>query len=589
MIPQTIEPNPYDSGDWRAFYNCSSLETVVLECGFIGRNWFENCTSLRHISLLNVTNIASQAFRNSGLTAVRLEKCHSSSAVSSYRFADCANLEEVGFEDGFSGIGGHDFYNCTALKDICIPADVKYIGPGAFAGCTSLTNAVVLGCTAVAYNWGDDGIFDGCRSLKTVTIGDGVTMLSKHMFNKCYSLERVTFGVGVTNLPSMVFEYCPSLREVVFEGNAPTVAGSIFWHNAPTNLTWYVHRGSTGWGVEIPGIWHEHTIRYIEPASYTVTFNANGGSGGAIREVEEGECVGALPPDPIKSGYTFAGWWTSASGGTRVTASTVVYGNVTYYAHWTANVVYYTVTFDANGGYGGVARTVAGGSLLGTLPPDPTKNGYTFAGWWTNVSGGTKVTASTKVNGNVTYYAHWTAVSAAKPNLKIDTLTACRRRVFVGETFHLRYTVKNSGNSTAGASYVGISDKYSSYWSEKACNSLIDGAEQVGRLDINSSLLGVGSHTITVTADRYGQVQESSETDNTRTINLEVIATSGSSSALDWQFKNNSPAAVYMFRPTYPNTPATTFKQGETIYVQMNFWNAIGGDVPGGGNWGGVA
>ena len=44
-------------------------------------------------------------------------------------------------------------------------------------------------------------------------------------------------------------------------------------------------------------------------------------------------------PTPTWSGYTFDGWFTAASGGARVTASTVVTGNVTYYAHWTKNVV----------------------------------------------------------------------------------------------------------------------------------------------------------------------------------------------------------------------------------------------------------
>ena len=51
-----------------------------------------------------------------------------------------------------------------------------------------------------------------------------------------------------------------------------------------------------------------------------------------------------------RTGYTFAGWFTAASGGTQVTAATIVStaSNHTLYAQWTANT--YTVTFDANGG-----------------------------------------------------------------------------------------------------------------------------------------------------------------------------------------------------------------------------------------------
>ena len=70
---------------------------------------------------------------------------------------------------------------------------------------------------------------------------------------------------------------------------------------------------------------------------YTVTFDANGGSvGEASREVEEGNAVGELP-EPARDGFTFDGWWTTKSGGNKVSASTKVTADVTYYAHWTEN------------------------------------------------------------------------------------------------------------------------------------------------------------------------------------------------------------------------------------------------------------
>ena len=43
-------------------------------------------------------------------------------------------------------------------------------------------------------------------------------------------------------------------------------------------------------------------------------------------------------PTTTRSGYVFDGWYTSASGGTKLTTSTAITGNVTYYAHWTAKV-----------------------------------------------------------------------------------------------------------------------------------------------------------------------------------------------------------------------------------------------------------
>ncbi len=141
---------------------------------------------------------------------------------------------------------------------------------------------------------------------------------------------------------------------------------------------------------------------------YTVTFNANGGTvSPSTRQVASGTSVGSLPT-PSRSNYTFDGWFTAANGGTQITASTIVTASVTYYAHWTAIPVNYTVTFNPNGGtVSPTSRVVASGSAVGPLPT-PTRSGYMFAGWWTSLSGGTRVDSGIIVTGNITYYAHWT-------------------------------------------------------------------------------------------------------------------------------------------------------------------------------------
>lgn len=73
------------------------------------------------------------------------------------------------------------------------------------------------------------------------------------------------------------------------------------------------------------------------PMVYTVTWNAtdNGGTCSiASTKVTEGEAIGTLPT-ATRSGYTFNGWYTSATGGTKITTATVVTKNVTYYAQFT--------------------------------------------------------------------------------------------------------------------------------------------------------------------------------------------------------------------------------------------------------------
>ena len=89
---------------------------------------------------------------------------------------------------------------------------------------------------------------------------------------------------------------------------------------------------------------------------YKVKFDATGGRvSPSSRSVTEGMAIGTLP-EPVRSGYTFTGWFTAANGGTKVTEATVVTGNVTYYAHWAQD----------GGGSGG-----GGGEDDGTIDPVP--------------------------------------------------------------------------------------------------------------------------------------------------------------------------------------------------------------------------
>ncbi len=76
----------------------------------------------------------------------------------------------------------------------------------------------------------------------------------------------------------------------------------------------------------------------VTPVLHTVTFDINGAGGAAPagRSVAHGAAVGELP-DVTRADYSFDGWYTTASGGTKIDAATTVTADVTYYAHWTAS------------------------------------------------------------------------------------------------------------------------------------------------------------------------------------------------------------------------------------------------------------
>lgn len=163
-----------------------------------------------------------------------------------------------------------------------------------------------------------------------------------------------------------------------------------------------------------------------DPETYTVTFDANGGtlSGSATVEVEEGEKITGAPT-ASKDGATFDGWFDKATGGDEINLSTyTVTKDVTLYAQYTESEPEpepepepetYTVTFDANGGTLAGSATVTveeGGKIAGA--PTASKNGSAFIGWFDAASGGTEIDLATyTVTGNVTLYAQY------KPELNI--------------------------------------------------------------------------------------------------------------------------------------------------------------------------
>ena len=78
------------------------------------------------------------------------------------------------------------------------------------------------------------------------------------------------------------------------------------------------------------------------PASWSVTFDANGGDGGTTRRVESGAAVGEFPV-VSRDGYTLTGWFTAAEGGSQVSAAALIEADTTYFAQWEENGVSLTI------------------------------------------------------------------------------------------------------------------------------------------------------------------------------------------------------------------------------------------------------
>ena len=160
----------------------------------------------------------------------------------------------------------------------------------------------------------------------------------------------------------------------------------------------------TGWDAEVVAAEADATYTAVfvtlDPDESRVTLNSNGGKEGLqYVYVATDEAIGTVPAGTTKDGHTFAGWWTTANGGTQMTAETTISEDVIYFAHYNKNS--YTLTWEANGGQlssSYTQGTVQYGAAI--TAPTATFEGHTFIGW--NATPATTMPAH-----DVTYTAQW--------------------------------------------------------------------------------------------------------------------------------------------------------------------------------------
>jgi uncharacterized repeat protein (TIGR02543 family) len=178
------------------------------------------------------------------------------------------------------------------------------------------------------------------------------------------------------------------------------------------------------------------------PITYTVSYNANGGSGAPGSQTKTyGVNLTLSSTKPTRTGYNFVRWNTAANGsGTNYNSGGTYSANsaVTLYAIWTP--ITYTVSYNANGGSGAPAnQTKTYGANLTLSSTKPTRTNYNFKGWATSASGSVAYQPGGTYSNNaaITLYAIW-ELAYIKPritNLQI-------------------YRCDSSGNEDATGSFI---------------------------------------------------------------------------------------------------------------------------------------
>ena len=326
------------------FHNCSSLETVT----FCGSALIENnlypCTSDYLKSV-----VPAAGWENELAAGIWCERSIRVTPGSTGKWTDSAGVEWTyrkmnGKAEIFKA---HDTAAIPAGTSgaITVPATlggcpVTRIGDSAFSECRSITAVTV---PASVKSIGQMAFYH-CEGLKSVTLSNGLTSLDQYAFYCCSSLKEITIPASVRHISYGALSDCGSLKTVTYLGPCPQGACMIddvgIYDYSPEDLVSVVSATAGGWErVLAAGEWQGRDIR-TAASGPSVTFNAQGGkfsNGAATKTVTAtpGNLWGKLPM-PAKDGQVFDGWYTAASGGTMITASsTVPTASTTYYAHWT--------------------------------------------------------------------------------------------------------------------------------------------------------------------------------------------------------------------------------------------------------------
>ena len=167
------------------------------------------------------------------------------------------------------------------------------------------------------------------------------------------------------------------------------------------------------WNPALPEKYPEKDTKYtavwIKEGDYTITYELNGGTNAPENPESYNVETGTITlKDPVKAGYTFAGWYKDGEFTDEITEiAQGTTGNITLYAKW--ELVSYTITYELDGGTNAPENPAGYNVETGTITlKAPTKDKYDFKGWYKDGEFTTQVTEITQdTTGNITLYAKW--------------------------------------------------------------------------------------------------------------------------------------------------------------------------------------
>jgi len=292
-------------------------------------------------------------------------------------------------------------------------------------------------------------------------VNDGADITLYAHWTEDATYYTLTYGVGTSSSGNVTVSAAKTSDESSISTGASLVSGTgvtitatpashykfVGWYTSTACLSRVSTNNPYSFSLE------ENTALYakVEKMTTTITLDANGGAGGTTSVTAEhgSRDLSSSITIPTRTGYTLAGWYTAASGGSRIilkagTTTGPVAGytdasgywlyeesTLTLYAHWTANT--YKVTFDKQSGSGGSDNVTATYNSAMPSATMPTRTGYDFNGYYGSTGGsGTKYYNSDASSAHVwdqagarTIYAYWTAHNYSITYSPVSAPTGC--------------------------------------------------------------------------------------------------------------------------------------------------------------------
>ncbi len=284
VIPEKIEGKPVTAISECAFYNCTSLKSIVIPNSVtsIGKCAFSGCASLENIEVdkgnQNYCSIDGSLYSKDEKTLIQYAPGKkdtsfiipsSITTIGDYAFYDCDNLAIVIISSSVITIGSYAFSYCESLTIYCeaeiqpsgwsfnwnnsncpvvwnytkniddlrwkVTSDNEIIIVGVVDGVTSIViPAEIEGKVVTAIG---NSAFSGNASLESVVIPNSVTSIGSRAFYNCTNLASVIIPNSVTTIGSYAFEYCNNLT-IYCEAESQPSGWNYSWNYSNCPVVW---------------------------------------------------------------------------------------------------------------------------------------------------------------------------------------------------------------------------------------------------------------------------------------------------------------------------------------------------------------